>query len=183
MRRCAGPAASAATRERAGAMCGGRGGGSAARRWRSRRRRGRCNVARARSDRSRREGRMRVVLIEKYADGLLDLSLRTSAHHDVSYYCGSHTAEHPTGRGLVEVVPDWHGPAARARWRRPLPPPARAAVPLAAAAASASARLALAVARQVCGPAWHAPIRCATDTAPPGADAASGVRRNELTNY
>lgn len=52
---------------------------------------------------------MRVLLIEKHADGLLDIAIRAQqAGHQVFYYLGDYDQHRaPVGRGLVNRVPDW----------------------------------------------------------------------------
>ncbi len=52
---------------------------------------------------------MRVLFIEKTADGLLDLALRAQqAGHAARYFLASYDQhKQPVGRGLVERVPDW----------------------------------------------------------------------------
>jgi phosphoribosylamine--glycine ligase len=57
---------------------------------------------------------MRVLFLEKSADGLLDLAIRASENHEVRYFMSQynqHTA--PVGRGLVERSVDWRRDA---RW-------------------------------------------------------------------
>jgi phosphoribosylamine---glycine ligase len=53
---------------------------------------------------------MRVLLLEETADGLLDLAIRGQVlGHQIRYHVGSYDQHrHPTGRGLIERVPDWH---------------------------------------------------------------------------
>jgi phosphoribosylamine--glycine ligase len=58
---------------------------------------------------------MRVLVIEKHADGALDIAIRAKENgHDVRYFLPSYNQHtNPIGRGLVERAPDWR---AAARW-------------------------------------------------------------------
>lgn len=52
---------------------------------------------------------MKVLLVEKTADGLLDLAVRARAFkHEVRYFCAQYDQwKNPTGRGLVERSSGW----------------------------------------------------------------------------
>lgn len=58
---------------------------------------------------------MKVLFVEKSADGLLDLAVRARAYsHDVRYFCSQYDQyKNPVGRGLVQRSADWR---ADARW-------------------------------------------------------------------
>ena len=52
---------------------------------------------------------MRVLIVEPHSDGLLDLALRAQSYgHDVRLHERDYDlVKNPTGRGLIERVPDW----------------------------------------------------------------------------
>jgi phosphoribosylamine--glycine ligase len=54
---------------------------------------------------------MRVLVVEKHADGALDIAIRAKAGgHDVRYFLSDYDQyRNPVGRGLVERVADWRG--------------------------------------------------------------------------
>jgi phosphoribosylamine--glycine ligase len=92
---------------------------------------------------------MRVLIVDKSGDGLLDLALRAwNAGHDVRYFLAAYDAQkRPVGKGLIERVADWRGSMGWAdlvlmaglSYARDLEPWRRAGVPIVGATPDAAA--------------------------------------------